>query len=291
MGIPLSISIYYFPFVYILADILTEVYGYAIARRVLWYCIFAQLLAIVIFEFVIFYPPSAAMKDNQSYVDVLSAAPRLVLFGTLAMFAGDIANNYVLAKMKVWTNGSYISARFVTSTLCGQMVNTAVFYIFGLWGMIPTRVLPLESAEKNATPKDAEEAWVIVLDIRRRYWNPDIPDPFNRAVARLSERVRQAARASGVFRDFDSVEALHNWAKKRFVESFAAYGDLERDGFLLPDGEIKNLLSGFAQTKMLPAPVEDWSECRERGEKYRSQLATQGVPIYRRKNGCVLPIN
>ena len=141
MGIPLSISIYYFPFVYIFADILTEVYGYAIARRVLWYCIFAQFLVIAIFEFVILYPPSAVMTNNQSYVDVLSTAPRLVLFGTLAMFAGDIANNYVLAKMKVWTNGRYISARFVISTLCGQMVNTTVFYIFGLWKMIPTRVL------------------------------------------------------------------------------------------------------------------------------------------------------
>lgn len=141
VGIPLSISIYYFPFVFIFGDILTEVYGYAVARRVLWYCIFAQLLAIVIFEFVIFYPPSRVMTNNQSYVDVLSAAPRLVLFGTLAMFAGDIANNYVLAKMKVWTSGRYISARFVASTLCGQMVNTAVFYIFGLWRMIPTRVL------------------------------------------------------------------------------------------------------------------------------------------------------
>ncbi|SRR6266404_4994523 len=62
------------------------------------------------------------MTNNQSYVDVLSVAPRLVLFGTLAMFSGDIANNYVLAKMKVWTNGRYISARFVISTLCGQMV-------------------------------------------------------------------------------------------------------------------------------------------------------------------------
>jgi len=59
------------------------------------------------------------MTNNQSYVDVLSSAPRLVLFGALAMFAGDIANNYVLAKMKVWTNGRYISGRFVTSTLCG----------------------------------------------------------------------------------------------------------------------------------------------------------------------------
>jgi uncharacterized PurR-regulated membrane protein YhhQ (DUF165 family) len=81
------------------------------------------------------------MTNNQSYVDVLSAAPRLVLFGTLAMFAGDIANNYVLAKMKVWIDGRYISARFVTSTLCGQTVNTTVFYIFGLWRTIPDRVL------------------------------------------------------------------------------------------------------------------------------------------------------
>jgi queuosine precursor transporter len=106
MGIPLSISIYYFPFVFIFGDILTEVYGYAVARRVLWYCVSAQLLTIAVFEFVISYPPSAVMTNNQSYVDVLSAAPRLVLFGTLAMFAGDVANNYVLAKMKVWTNPS-----------------------------------------------------------------------------------------------------------------------------------------------------------------------------------------
>jgi uncharacterized integral membrane protein (TIGR00697 family) len=141
MEIPLSISIYYFPFVYIFADIITEVYGYAIARRVLWYSIFAQVLVIVIFEFVIFYPPSVVMTNNQSYVDVLSSAPRLVLFGTIAMFTGDIANNYVLAKMKVLTNGRRISERFILSTLCGQTVNTAVFYVFGLWRIIPTRAL------------------------------------------------------------------------------------------------------------------------------------------------------
>ena len=57
------------------------------------------------------------------------------------MFAGDIANNYVLAKMKVWTNGRYISARFVLSTLCGQTVNTAVFYVFALWGIMPKSAL------------------------------------------------------------------------------------------------------------------------------------------------------
>jgi queuosine precursor transporter len=169
MGVPLSISIYYFPFVYILADILTEVYGYAIARRVLWYCIFAQLLVIATFEFVILYPPSVVMTNNRSYVDVLSAAPRLVLFGTLAMFAGDIANNYVLAKMKVWTDGRYISARFVTSTLSGQTVNTAVFYIFGLWGMIPTHVLTKSIVVASLT-KVSVELFLLPVTLKVCLW-------------------------------------------------------------------------------------------------------------------------
>jgi hypothetical protein len=137
-------------------------------------------------------------------------------------------------------------------------------------------------AEANAASEAAEEAWARVLEIRRVHWNPDIPGPFHRALAGLSERVRQAARAAGVFRDFTAAEfekgALHTWGKKRFVESFIAYGELKQDEFLLPDGEIKNLLSGFAQTKMLPATPQDWSECRARGEAYRAQLATQGAP-------------
>jgi queuosine precursor transporter len=169
MGIPLSISIYYFPLVYIFADILTEVYGYSVARRVLWYCISAQLLTIAVFEFVILYPPSAVMTNNQSYIDVLSAAPRLVLFGTLAMFTGDIANNYVLAKMKVWTNGRYLSARFVTSTLFGQMVNTTVFYIFGLWGMIPTRVLTKSILVASLT-KVCVELLLLPVTLRVSSW-------------------------------------------------------------------------------------------------------------------------
>ena len=67
-GIPLSISIFYFPFLYIFADIMTEVYGYAVARRVLWYNLGAQVAGMLVFEFVIFYPPSAAMTDNAAYV-------------------------------------------------------------------------------------------------------------------------------------------------------------------------------------------------------------------------------
>jgi hypothetical protein len=95
---------------------------------------------------------------------------------------------------------------------------------------------PLTTAEAKAAPAAAEEAWARVFEIRRLYWNPDIPAPFNRAVASLSDRIRQAARAAGVFQEFESVDGLHTWAKKRFVESFIAYGELEQDKFLLPDG-------------------------------------------------------
>jgi queuosine precursor transporter len=109
------------------------------------------------------------MFNNQSYVDVLSTAPRLVLFGTLAMFAGDIANNYVLAKMKVWTNGRYISVRFVTSTLCGQIVNTAVFYIFGLWGLIPPRLLT-KSIVVASVAKVSVELILLPITLRASLW-------------------------------------------------------------------------------------------------------------------------
>jgi len=169
LGVPLSISIYYFPFVYILADILTEVYGYAIARLVLWYGISAQVLATVVFLFVVAYPPSTAMINNQSYVDVLAPAPRLVLFGFLAVFCGDIVNNYVLAKMKVWTAGRYMAARFVMSTLCGQAVNTATFYIFGLWGILPGSAL-VQSIIVATVIKVAIEVTLLPVTIKTSLW-------------------------------------------------------------------------------------------------------------------------
>jgi hypothetical protein len=131
---------------------------------------------------------------------------------------------------------------------------------------------PLQSAEKNATPEAAEEAWEIAFDIRRRYWNPDILCPFNRALAGLSDRVRQACRAAGLWRDFDSVADLHTWAKKRFVESFIAYGECGQDAFLLPDGEIKRLLADAARPMALPAPKESFDDLHERGLRYAERI-------------------
>jgi queuosine precursor transporter len=137
---PLSVTIFYFPFVYVLSAITTEVYGYAVARRLLWYTIAAQVVATIIFQLAIAAPPSVILRNNQSYIDVLSAAPRLVLFGNLAIFAGDSVNNFVVAKMKVWSCGDYLPARFVLSTFGGQLVDTTIFYIFAL-GTLPASAL------------------------------------------------------------------------------------------------------------------------------------------------------
>jgi hypothetical protein len=131
---------------------------------------------------------------------------------------------------------------------------------------------PLENAEKKAAPEAAEESWQRVLEIRRVHWNPDIPAPFHRAVAGLSDRVQQAARAAGVFQDFESVEALHVWAKKRFVESFIAYGEREHDAFLLPAGEIRDFLLGIAEQKALPASQVSFHELHKRGLEYSETL-------------------
>lgn len=135
---------------------------------------------------------------------------------------------------------------------------------------------PLHTAEKVAVPEAAAKAWEHVLEIRRVYWNPDIPGPFDRALAQLSERVRTAARACGVFREFTAEEyesgALHTWAKKRFIESFLAWEELQKDQFLLPDGEVKDLLADAAETKALPAPKISFEELHMRGFEHCARL-------------------
>ena len=131
-------------------------------------------------------PPSLAQlppyENPLSYCASTNSCSEPVLFGTLAMFAGDIANNYVLAKMKVWTNGRYISTRFVVSTLCGQTVNTAVFYIFALWGIIPTRVLTKSILAASLT-KVSVELILLPVTLKISLWLKKIEnvDYFDRA--------------------------------------------------------------------------------------------------------------
>ena len=140
-GLPVSVTVLYFPITYIFADILTEVYGYSQARRAVWTVLLCSILAGLLYQVAVYMPPASDFDANEAYARVLGSVPRILLGGWIAVFAGEIFNDFVLAKMKVWTNGKHLWARTITSTVFGQLVNTALFYTIGLFGVLPTDLL------------------------------------------------------------------------------------------------------------------------------------------------------
>lgn len=140
-GMPVSITVLYFPITFIFADVLTEVYGYAYARRVLWTVMLCAFLAGMMYQLVVLVPPAPGFANNDAYVTVFGIVPRVLLGSWVAVFAGEILNDYVIAKMKVWTKGKHLWSRLVGSTVIGQFVNTAIFYVIALYGILPDTVL------------------------------------------------------------------------------------------------------------------------------------------------------
>ena len=108
LGNSVSITVIYFPITYIISDILTEVYGYSKARSVLWITLFSSITAGFCFQLAAFIPPSPIFRDNNAYVTVFRSVPRILIGGWLAVFAGDFTNNFVLAKLKVATEGQHL---------------------------------------------------------------------------------------------------------------------------------------------------------------------------------------
>ncbi|MCH7575695.1 MAG: queuosine precursor transporter [Candidatus Marinimicrobia bacterium] len=140
-GFSVSVTVLYFPFTYIISDIITEVYGYAQARRILWYTLLASFLAGVFYQIAMAIPSAPFFENDDAYNTVFSVVPRVLVGGWLAVFSGDISNNYVLAKMKIMTGGKHLWSRTILSTVVGQFVNTAVFYVVALGGILPSNVL------------------------------------------------------------------------------------------------------------------------------------------------------
>jgi uncharacterized integral membrane protein (TIGR00697 family) len=138
---PVSATVLYFPFVYIISDVLTEVYGYARARRILWLTLASSIIAGLVYQLVVYLPPATGFDANEAYARVFGIVPRILIGGWIAVFIGDILNNYVLAKMKVWTKGKHLWSRTISSTVVGQFANTVLFYLIALSGILPTNIL------------------------------------------------------------------------------------------------------------------------------------------------------
>jgi uncharacterized integral membrane protein (TIGR00697 family) len=131
-------GVLFFPISYIFGDILTEVYGYGRDRRVAWAgfasLAFASLMAAV----VVHLPPSAMSRASQASVEaIFGNTPRIVAASITAFLCGTFVNSYVLAKMKIWTRGRWLWTRIVGSTLCGELVDSVLFYFIAFYGRMP----------------------------------------------------------------------------------------------------------------------------------------------------------
>ena len=140
-GLILPAAIFIFPLSYITGDVLTEVYGYRQARKVIWlgfFCNFIVVGAIWIGQIL----PSASFWDGQAaYERILGYTPRLVVASFLAYLVGEFANSFVLAKMKIATRGRWLWLRTIGSTLVGQGLDSAVFITLAFAGAIPGKGL------------------------------------------------------------------------------------------------------------------------------------------------------
>ena len=124
-----------FPLRYIFGDILTEVYGYAHSRKVIWLGFGAALIMSATFMIVGALPPAADWPNQDAYDKILGLTPRIVMASLIAYFAGEFSNSLVLAKLKVRTNGRYLWLRTISSTLLGQMVDTTLFILIAFSGV------------------------------------------------------------------------------------------------------------------------------------------------------------
>jgi queuosine precursor transporter len=129
-------GVLFFPISYVFGDVLTEVYGYARARRVVWAGFAALAFASFMSWAILAFPPAEGWTNQEAYETVFGATPRIVLASLIAYFCGEFCNSYVLAKMKIRTEGRWLWTRTIGSTIVGEAVDTLVFYplaFFGLW--------------------------------------------------------------------------------------------------------------------------------------------------------------
>lgn len=129
-------GILFFPLGYVLGDVLTEVYGYARARRCIWAGFVAMLFLALMSWVVVSLPPADGWDGQGAYEQVFGQVPRIVFASIIAFWAGEFVNSFVMAKMKIWTKGQHLWSRTIGSTIVGQGVDSLIFYplaFYGVW--------------------------------------------------------------------------------------------------------------------------------------------------------------
>jgi hypothetical protein len=137
-------GVLFFPISYVFGDVLTEVYGYARARRVIWAGFAGLAFASIMAAVVVALPPAPFWEHQKAYETAFGQAPRIAAASMFAYFCGEFVNSFVLAKMKILTAGRWLWTRTIGSTIAGEAVDSVLFYPLAFYGsgIIPNDKLP-----------------------------------------------------------------------------------------------------------------------------------------------------
>jgi len=138
-------GVLFFPISYVFGDILTEVYGYQRARRVIWAGFAGLAFASIMAYIVVALPPAPFWGNQAAYEVAFGSTWRIALASMIAYFCGEFVNSFILAKMKIWTQGKHLWSRTIGSTIAGEGVDSLLFYPLAFWGagIIPDDKLPM----------------------------------------------------------------------------------------------------------------------------------------------------
>jgi uncharacterized integral membrane protein (TIGR00697 family) len=180
LGFIVPAAVLIFPVSYITGDVLTEVYGYRQARRVIWLGFFCNALMVAAIWAGQILPPASFWDAQPAYERILGYTPRLLLASLLAYLVGEFANSFVLAKMKIATRGRWLWMRTIGSTLVGQGLDSAVFLTLAFAGTIPTTALAgavvTQWLAKSAYETLATPFTYLVVNLLKRKEGVDVYD-------------------------------------------------------------------------------------------------------------------
>lgn len=137
----LPVAVILFPVTYIIGDVLTEVYGFAAARRVIWTGFFCNLLAVIAIYISIKIPAAPFFANQAAFESILGFAPRLLVASFVAYLVGQLANSMVLSKMKVKMAGKHLWMRTIGSTIVGEGLDSLIFITIAFTGVMPGAVI------------------------------------------------------------------------------------------------------------------------------------------------------
>jgi len=141
-GLTLTVGIIIFPLSYVFGDVLTEVYGYAASRKVIWAGFGALLLMILIYSVARVLPPSPEWTHEAEFDVIFGRVPRITIASMIAYWAGEFVNSFIVAKMKVASSGKRMGYRFILSTVFGQAFDTVIFVGIAFIGVLPWAIMP-----------------------------------------------------------------------------------------------------------------------------------------------------